>query len=606
MKVKEKPKYSIWQNVCFMVRTAWNTHKRVLAMCLVIAAVQVGLNLAQLYVTPEILKKVEQGASVPELLLTIGIFSAVLFLLMGAKGYLTENRLSAEVDVRSAIIRMITRKTCETSYPNTRDSKILKMKEQASAATSSNADAAEHIWTTLTKILTNVSGFVIYLLLLSNMNAFLILVVVVTAAIGFFVSKHINEWEYRHREEKEIHEKRSSYLIWKARSLQFAKDVRIFGLGDWIRQLCAKSVRLLESFVSRREKTYIWANVVDVVMMALRNGIAYAYLIWQTLEQGLSTSDFLLYFTAVSGFATWVTGILSEFTQLHKESIALSRVQEYLNISEPFKFEDGVQPPEADGYELKLENVTFRYPGTEKNILENINLTIHPGEKLAIVGLNGAGKTTLVKLLCGFYDPTEGRVLLNGQDIREFNRKQYYELFSAVFQEFSILDTTIAECVAQTVEDMDLEKVNDCLEKAGLTEVIKKFPSGLQTHIGREVYLDGVMLSGGQTQRLMLARALYKDGPILVLDEPTAALDPIAENDIYRKYSDMTAGKTSVFISHRLASTRFCDRIIFVADGTIAEEGTHEELLAWGGAYAKLFEVQSRYYREGGEQNEEN
>ena len=605
MKAKEKPKYSIWQNVCFMVKTAWDTHKRVLVMCVAIAAVQVGLNLAQLYVTPEILKKVEQGASVPELLLTIGIFSAALFLLMGAKGYLTENRLSAEVDVRSAIIRMITRKTCETSYPNTRDPKILKMKEQASAATSSNADAAEHIWTTLTKILTNVSGFVIYLLLLSNMNAFLILVVVVTAAIGFFVSKHINEWEYRHREEKEIHEKRSSYLIWKARSLQFAKDVRIFGLGDWIRQLCAKSVRLLESFVSRREKTYIWANVVDVVMTALRNGIAYAYLIWQTLEQGLSTSDFLLYFTAVSGFATWVTGILSEFTQLHKESIALSRVQEYLNIPEPFKFEDGIQPPEADGYELKLENVTFRYPGTEKNILENINLTIHPGEKLAIVGLNGAGKTTLVKLLCGFYDPTEGRVLLNGQDIRGFNRKRYYELFSAVFQEFSILDTTIAECVAQTVEDMDLEKVNDCLEKAGLTEAIKKFPSGLQTHIGREVYLDGVMLSGGQTQRLMLARALYKDGPILVLDEPTAALDPIAENDIYRKYSNMTAGKTSVFISHRLASTRFCDRIIFVADGTIAEEGTHEELLAWGGAYAKLFEVQSRYYREGGEQNEE-
>ena len=588
-----------------MMKTAWDTHKRVLIICVVIAAVQVGLNLAQLYVTPEILKKVEQGASVPELLLTIGIFSAALFLLMGAKGYLTENRLSAEVDVRSAIIRMITRKTCETSYPNTRDPKILKMKEQASAATSTNADAAEHIWTTLTKILTNVSGFVIYLLLLSNMNAFLILVVVVTAAIGFFVSKHINEWEYRHREEKEIHEKRSSYLIWKARSLQFAKDVRIFGLGDWIRQLCAKSVRLLESFVSRREKTYIWANVVDVVMTALRNGIAYAYLIWQTLEQGLSTSDFLLYFTAVSGFATWVTGILSEFTQLHKESIALSRVQEYLNIPEPFKFEDGIQPPEADGYELKLENVTFRYPGTEKNILENINLTIHPGEKLAIVGLNGAGKTTLVKLLCGFYDPTEGRVLLNGQDIRGFNRKRYYELFSAVFQEFSILDTTIAECVAQTVEDMDLEKVNDCLEKAGLTEAIKKFPSGLQTHIGREVYLDGVMLSGGQTQRLMLARALYKDGPILVLDEPTAALDPIAENDIYRKYSDMTAGKTSVFISHRLASTRFCDRIIFVADGTIAEEGTHEELLAWGGAYAKLFEVQSRYYREGGEQNEE-
>ncbi|MGM9669836.1 MAG: ABC transporter ATP-binding protein [Faecousia sp.] len=605
MKVKEKPKYSIWQNVCFMVRTAWKTHKRVLLMCLAIAATQVALNLAQLYVTPEILAKVEQGASVKDLLVTIGMFSAALFLLMGTKTYLTENRLPAEVDVRTAVIRMITRKTCETSYPNTRDPKILKIQKQADAATSSNRDAAEHIWTTLTQILTNVAGFAVYLLLLSDMNAFLILVVIATSAIGFFVSRYINEWEYRHREEKEICDKELNYFLWKPRHLEFAKDVRIFGLAPWLRELQNKSMKMLTAFIVRREKAYIWANVVDVVMTLLRNGIAYAYLIWQTLEQGLPASEFLLYFTAVSGFSAWVTGILSDFTQLHKESIALSRIQEYLNIPEPFRFEDGIQPPISDGYELKLENVSFRYPGTQKNIFENINLTIHPGEKLAIVGLNGAGKTTLVKLLCGFYDPTEGRVLLNGQDIRNFNRKQYYALFSAVFQEFSILDTTIAQCVAQSVSDIDMAKVNECLEKAGLTDAVAKFPNGVQTHIGREVYLDGVMLSGGQTQRLMLARALYKDGPILVLDEPTAALDPIAENDIYMKYSEMTAGKTSVFISHRLASTRFCDRIIFIADGCIAEEGTHEELLVAGGAYANLFEVQSRYYREGGEEHEE-
>ena len=606
MKMKEKTKYSIWQNVCFMVRTAWRTHKRVLLMCLIIAAVQVALNLAQLYVTPEILEKVEQGASIAELLTTVGVFSAVLFSLMGAKGYLIANRLPAEVDVRSAVIRLITRKTCETSYPNTRDPKVLKMKEQADDATSSNSKATEHIWTTLTQILTNIAGFAIYLLLLTDMNAFLILVVVVTSVIGFFVSKHINEWEYRHREEMESHHKELNYFLEKPKHLAFAKDVRIFGLGTWLRELQSKSLKMLTAFIVRREKTYIWANVVGVVMTLLRNGIAYAYLIWQTLEQGLPASAFLLYFTAVSGFSTWVTGILSEFSKLHKESIALSRVQEYLNIPEPFRFEDGMEPPEANNYELKLENVTFRYPGTQKNILENINLTIHPGEKLAIVGLNGAGKTTLVKLLCGFYDPSDGRVLLNGQDIRKFNRKRYYELFSAVFQEFSILDTTIAQCVAQSIDSIDIDKVNSCLEKAGLTQTVKKFPAGLETHIGREVYLEGVMLSGGQTQRLMLARALYKDGAILVLDEPTAALDPIAENDIYMKYSEMTAGKTSVFISHRLASTRFCDRIIFVADGKIAEEGTHDELLALNGSYANLFEVQSRYYREGGEEYEEN
>lgn len=204
-------------------------------------------------------------------------------------------------------------------------------------------------------------------------------------------------------------------------------------------------------------------------------------------------------------------------------------------------------------------------------------------------------------MICGLIDPTNGRVLLNGTDIRCFNRKEYYRLFSAVFQEFSILDVTVAECITQSTDTVDERKMQRCIEQAGLADFIAELPDGLQTHVGRDVFSDGVLFSGGQTQRLMLARALYKNGPILLLDEPTAALDPIAENDIYMKYNDMTAGKTSVFISHRLASTRFCDRILFLQNGGISEEGTHESLLALGGEYAKLFEVQSRYYQEGRE-----
>ena len=605
MKHTEKPKYSVRQNVCFMVRTAWQTRRRVLLLCVVLAAIQVALNLAQLYIAPEILAKVEQGAPVRELVQTIGFFTAVLFLLQGAAAYCEAVRMPGEIDVRCAIIRMISRKSSETSYPNVHDAKILKLEEQTQRAINSNDDAAEHIWHTLTELLANLGGFAVYLLLLCRLSRFLILLVVLTAAADFFVSHYINEWEYRHRDEREQYDKELHYFLDKPRQVQLAKEIRVFGLAPWLRELREKSLRALAAFVARREKTCLWANAADVVLTLMRNGIAYAYLIRQTLVQGWPASTFLLYFTAVSGAAAWVTGILTQCSQLHKESIDLSRVQEYLHIPEPFRFEGGLQPPAADGYELRLENVSFRYPGTDKDILKQMNLTIRPGERLAVVGLNGAGKTTMVMLLCGFYDPTEGRVLLNGQDIREFDRSAYYRLFSAVFQGFSILDTTIAECVAQTAENIDREKVERCLAQAGLTQAIAQFPQGINTHFGRDVYLDGVQLSGGQTQRLMLARALYKDGPILILDEPTAALDPLAENDIYQKYSDMTAGKTSVFISHRLASTRFCDRILFIAGGGIAEEGTHQELLAKGGAYAELFAVQSRYYQEGGVQDAE-
>ena len=234
-----------------------------------------------------------------------------------------------------------------------------------------------------------------------------------------------------------------------------------------------------------------------------------------------------------------------------------------------------------------------------------MDLTIRPGEKLAIVGLNGAGKTTLVKLLSGLLDPTEGRVLLSGEDIRQYNRRDYYAMFTAVFQQFSDLSASVAANIAQSETDIDYEKVLACAERAGFAEMLDKLPKGLDTNLGKQMNDDGIELSGGQWQRMMLARALYKNAPILLLDEPTAALDPIAENDMYLRYNEITDGRTAIYISHRLASTRFCDRVLFLKDGVIAEEGTHEELIALGGGYAELFEVQSRYYREGGENHGE-
>lgn len=340
--------------------------------------------------------------------------------------------------------------------------------------------------------------------------------------------------------------------------------------------------------------------MVDIALSFLRNGIAYAYLITLTLKEGLPASEFLLYFTAMNGFTAWVRGILSGFATLHKQSLDISIVREFLEIPEPFRFEEGepLKPDLNKSYEIRLSNVSFRYPEANGYALHHINLTIHPGEKLAIVGLNGAGKTTLVKLICGLYDPTEGEVLLNGVNIKKYNRRDYYLHFTAVFQQFSLLEATLAENVAQTDEkNIDYDKVHECIEKAGLKDKVKSLPNGLYTYIGRKVFENGVELSGGETQRLMLARALYKNAPIIILDEPTAALDPIAENEIYQRYNEMTAGRTSVYISHRLASTRFCDRIIHLESGVIVEEGTHDSLMASGEKYAGLYSVQSHYYR---------
>ena len=595
-----KPKYNLWQNTGFMLRTSRKYAKSVFPLCIVLALLSAGKSVAELLIAPAILNKIELSASLGSVVFTIAAFALVLMLLSGLRSYVDTNALFGRIAVRSqGIYLSISRKYAETSYPNLLNTDFLALGKKASAACDANSEASEAIWTTLTDLMTSCIGFIVYLALLTNLNLWLAALVAATTAVSYFASKRINEWGYLHRSEELELTKRIEYANKTATSREFAKDIRMFGLRGWLEDLWGSTMRLYSAFCAKRERKYIWANIIDIVLTFLRNGIAYAFLIGITVKNGLPASQFLLYFAALSGFAQWVVEILDKLSVMYKQSLDISTIREFLDWDEPFDLNGGERiafEPNKQ-YEIRLDDVSFRYPKADKDTLSHINLTVHPGEKLAIVGLNGAGKTTLVKLVCGFLDPTEGRILLNGEDIRKFNRNDYYALFSAVFQEFSVLDVTVKENVAQCVDGIDETRVWQCIDKAGLTEKIQSLPKGIETHLGRRVFKDGVEFSGGQTQRLMLARALYKNAPILVLDEPTAALDPIAENDIYQKYNDMTHGRTSFFISHRLASTRFCDRIIFVDGGKIAEEGTHDELLKNGGGYAYMFEVQSKYYR---------
>ncbi|MCD8217994.1 MAG: ABC transporter ATP-binding protein/permease, partial [Clostridiales bacterium] len=570
--------------------------------CILIAALGTGKSVAEMLVAPMILKQVESAVSLSALLGTIALFTAILVLCSGIKDYLTVGAMFPRMDVRIEIIRQLNIKSGTTSYPNRLNTRFLEIEEKSYDACGSNSSPTENIWKVWTLVLTNVFGFCVYLFFVSNLNPLLLVIVILTTVVSWLVNRRVQRWGYDHREEQAAYIHRSRYFYKVSTDRVYAKDIRIFGLKSWLDELWNKTLALYRGFLYRREKIYCLSVLADLILSFLRNGAAYVFLIALTLRNGLPASQFLLYFAAISGFTEWVTGILEQSSALYKECLEISQVMEYLNWPEPFCFSGGVPvPTQSNGdYEICLSHVSYRYPESEKEIIHDMNLTLHPGEKVAVVGLNGTGKTTLVRLICGFLNPTEGTVTLNGIDIRSFNRPEYYNLFSAVFQDFSLMEASLAVNVAQAVYEIDEEKVQKCLSLAGLTEKVRSLPKGIEMPIGRMVYEDGVELSGGETQRLMLTRALYKDGAILLLDEPTAALDPIAENDIYLKYNEMSQGKTSLFISHRLASTRFCDRILYMENGVIAEEGTHEQLLAKGGGYAKLFEVQSRYYQEGG------
>ena len=601
---KQKPKYGIISNCLYMVKMAKKADAlRILWHIFLLVTSAVITNLCNLFIAPEILKRVENKSEITELILTILFFTLPLILLSALERYVNTITLWPRVNTRLEVVYALNGKMADTSMPNFESTAFKEKAEKASQAVESNSSAAEAIWNVLTDIFINLGCFIIYLLLLTNVEPLLVIVTLITSVLGYFVNKRINRWGYDHREEEYKLINEMSNITNSCQNISLGKDIRVFSMRPWLEGLYKTTNNLMNAFIAKRESVYLWTNIIDVILSFLRNGIAYFYLITMVIKGNLSASEFLLYYGAINGFTNFIISILEHFTTLYKQSLEISTLREFTETPEPFKFEEGksVKESDFDSFELELKDVSFKYPEAESYTLKNVNLKIKPGEKLAIVGLNGAGKTTIVKLLCGFYDPTEGQVLLNGIDIREFNRRDYYKLICAVFQKFSKLSVTLAENVAQTREGINKEKVLECLNKAGLSEKIENLPKGIDTHIGKEVFEDGVELSGGELQRLMLARTLYKDAPILILDEPTAALDPIAENDIYLKYSSMTENKLSIFISHRLASTRFCDRIIFIAEGGIAEEGTHESLLAKKGKYAELFEVQAQYYKDGKE-----
>ena len=597
----------MWRNSWFMIKLAWTSkEKKVVILSLFSAALAVALNLVNLYVSPTILSAVERHVSVGELFLTIAGFVLALMFLSAASAYVNTNTLFGRISVRAEITGLLSKKASTTSYPNVDDDKFIKLLTKARECTFSSMEATEAIWTTLTMLTTNIVGFLIYVSLLTAVQPILILFIIVTTMISYFIGNYVNGYGYRHREEEAEYERHMNYLSGCAEDLSAAKDIRIFGLRHWLEELYGKAMSSYTAFHKKAQGVYIWSPIADLVLTFLRNAIAYTYLISLVIQGGIDVAEFLLYFTAVGGFTGWVSGILNGFSTLYKQSLDISTVRECLDYYEPFQF-DGGKSIEAESerkYEIRLESVSFRYPGADQDTLTNINLTLHPGEKLAVVGLNGVGKTTLIKLICGFLDPTDGRVLLDGEDVRNYNRADYYTMFSAVFQDFSLLAGTIATNVAQDSVGIDMDRVKECVEKAGLRTKIESLPDGYETYLNREVYDGATLLSGGETQRLMLARALYKNAPFIILDEPTAALDPIAEFDMYQKYRDLTGGRSSVYISHRLASTRFCDRIIMIDNTGICEEGTHEELLRFGGKYAELYAVQSKYYKEGDAENE--
>ncbi len=395
---------------------------------------------------------------------------------------------------------------------------------------------------------------------------------------------------------RDEYDKKSARSDWLVDNLTYreGKDIRIYRAKSLIMGALRETER--DHMVDGESRLEGRAGALDGIISGLLMGGSYVFIVLRALQGVLSAGSVVLFASSIYQLCESLKLLARSRSEIFRNARRMESSLDYLEL--PGLLQDGPRSvgQTEEAVDIEFRDVTFCYPGSGTPALSHVSMHLRPGEKTAVVGRNGSGKTTMIKLLCRLYDPQEGQILMNGKDIREYRYEEYLRMFSVVFQDFFLLALPLGENVAGARE-YDEERVRECLEKAGFGPRLARMEKGLQTSLYRILAEDGVEISGGEAQKIALARALYKNAPMVILDEPTAALDPISEYEVYSGFRNLIGDRTALFISHRLSSCRFCDRILVFQDGQLVQEGTHEELQQdRQGLYSRMWEAQ--YYQE--------
>lgn len=621
-----------------LLRFLWDRKRTVYLLILFFLPLSVLSDMIGVYLPKAVLAELEQGQSVSHFILVLGGISLLLVVSLFGKDMI-DGRLNHDNALLHRELQMsYTRKLLYIDYKYLEDPEYLSLRNRAKSIIYSIYSApgvsGDYLGMFLIKLAhtgTQCVLIAVYLVWLWRLSPMLVLFLLVTVMLLGAMSVPAGRKSQRFDDQAGLAWKKVQYLTERTGDFSLAKDSRLYSMENWILPLLDKymGIRLHYKGLSLWNDG-CWAAARDVVLR-LQNLVVYGYLIYEMLRGNIVPSDLVLY----AGMIGTLSGTIQEgafnFTQLYHVSLSLQRVQNFFQFGED-REPEGL-PLHREEVSLTLEHVSFSFPDSDRKILDDVSFSVQTGDRIAVVGLNGAGKTTLMKLICGLLEPTQGRILLNGKDMKELSPEERYSWFSCAFQDISFLPFSIQENISmipdeerdgidgrteidgraradekdvQAVDDgsgknVDQEvagRVKDCLQKAGMWEKINSLPQGVHSLLEKDINEGAVDFSGGERQRLVLAKALYRDTSVLLLDEPTAALDPLAENELYTQYADFSKDKLTFFVSHRLSSTSFCDRIFLLQDGCIAEEGTHEELLKKRGLYAKMFTLQGHYYNQ--------
>lgn len=531
------------------------------------------------------------------------VTTAVELVMMILNAYARKKLDVGRYYVRLCIVRERIAKVLGMEYEMLETPDMLDRLQKAKRATAGdNNNGVQGLMQDMHTMIVQFTCIIAAMSIISTLSPWIVVVIIVLSFISF------EYFDYIRIKDKEImwdamagNWRKLEYMSTVSTDFSYAKDIRLYGMRKWLGSK-QKEVNADELRRWKQSRQYwIYNTIFSSGMTLIQTAIVFGWLIYDMLVNDLSIGNFMLYSGSALTFSWNIHVFLQSLGGMRERSSRVDDFRSFMDIPNPDEGKKTVTVPKADKYVFKFENVSFKYKGQDKYALKNLNLTLEAGQRLAVVGLNGAGKTTFIKLLLRLYDVTEGRILCNGIDIREFDRAEYYKLFAPAFQEVEVFAFKLSENVSmRTADETDKALAEQYLRDAGMGEKLDGLPNGMDTELLKVLYDDGVDLSGGEKQKLALARALYKNVPIVVLDEPTAALDALAEYRLYQSFDGMIGSRTAVYISHRLSSTRFCDNIAMFVAGEMVEYGTHEELLEKNGAYADMFLVQAQYYVEDG------
>lgn len=504
------------------------------------------------------------------------------------------------IHARLCMIQKQNLKIMRINYEHLENPDVMDCYERAGQACNNNMNGVEGMMREGAEFLKSLAVVLVGLAIMGSLNLWMVLLVFAVTVLNFLFRNYTSRTA-----KKKVWDplapwwRKNQYMQNTTTDFAAAKDIRMFGLKDW---LCDKYRELAKVRCdAQRKNEKLWRNAgfVGAATWLVSQAGVYAYLIYQVIQGNVTIGDFTMYTASFATFFNFINELLTHAGNLLACSREVDDFRSFLDFGEGDEEDGGIPVPKLDSYEFTFKNVSFRYPKAEAYALKNLNLTVKAGERLAVVGLNGAGKSTFIKLLLRLYEPTEGEILLNGVNVKDYNRHDYYQVFAPVFQNVELFAFPLAENISmQAPDETDAKKAEECLQAAGLKEKLETLPKGVKTEVLKVIYDDGVDFSGGEKQKIALARALYKDAPVVVLDEPTAALDAVAESRLYEDFDKLIGGKTAVYISHRLSSTQFCNHVAMFSGGEMVEYGTHKSLLEQDGEYAKMFRIQAQYYME--------